>query len=67
MTTEAQRLDPDEPNTPTWFTYLGVALFLLFGIAFLLKSASADEQPEVAAAPSPAPAEIPSAPAPAAE
>lgn len=28
-------LDPDEPHTPTWFTALGVILFL-FGVIFIL-------------------------------
>ncbi len=41
-------LDPDEPNTPLWFTFLGVAFFLFAGI-FLLAT-SDDEEPAAASA-----------------
>lgn len=41
-------LDPDEPRTPNWFTFLGVGLFLLGGI-FLLATAG-DEEPAPASA-----------------
>ena len=44
-------LDPDEPSTPTWFTFLGIALFLLGGIFALLKSASDDSSPSTAPSP----------------
>lgn len=35
-------LDPDEPHTPPWFTFLGLCLFLVGGI-FLLATAGDDE------------------------
>jgi len=48
-------LDPDEPSTPAWFTFLGVGLFLLAGI-FLLATGGDDEPsagvPAAAEAPS---------------
>lgn len=47
--TEGQEssLDPDEPHTPLWFTFLGLGLFLAGGI-FLLATAG-DEEPVVRA------------------
>jgi hypothetical protein len=39
---EQSSLDPDEPQTPIWFTFLGIALFLFGGI-FLLATED-DEQ-----------------------
>lgn len=43
-------LDPDEPRTPTWFTFLGVALFLLGGV-FLLASSDGEEEPPIVPSP----------------
>lgn len=39
-------LDPDEPHTPTWFTFFGIGLFLLGGI-FLLITSDGEEPPPV--------------------
>jgi hypothetical protein len=39
------QLDPDEPHTPAWFTFVGIGLFLVTGIYFL---ATADEEEEAA-------------------
>lgn len=38
-------LDPDEPHTPAWFTFLGVGLFLLGGIFVLATSGDEEETP----------------------
>ncbi|HXS18386.1 MAG TPA: hypothetical protein VN764_14410 [Polyangiaceae bacterium] len=51
MSDERPGLDPDEPHTPGWFTFLGVGLFLLAGIFFL---ATSDQEGEDSAAPQPA-------------
>lgn len=60
---------PPEGETPLWFTALGVCLFTLGGIVFLLRGgpASGDEQPRAeakppAVAPAPPPAPTPTIP-----
>ena len=40
-------LDADEPHTPTWFTFLGVGLFLLGGIFLLATSDDEVEAPVI--------------------
>jgi hypothetical protein len=65
--TEQSSLDSDEPQTPIWFTFLGIGLFMAAGI-FVLATADDEEAPavvaEAAAAPEgeaapEAPAEMP--------
>jgi hypothetical protein len=43
---------PEEPATPLWFTLLGVALFLVFGIAFVATHSSGKTTAELAPQPS---------------
>ena len=38
-------LDPDEPHTPAWFTFLGLGIFLAGGIFFLIRSSASDVVP----------------------
>ncbi len=47
MDSTPSSLDQDEPETPTWFTLLGIAIFLFGGIFALV---SAQGEPEEAAA-----------------
>lgn len=60
--TEQSSLDSDEPQTPIWFTFLGIGLFMAAGI-FVLATADEEEPAAVAAAPAapeePAAAEAP--------
>lgn len=51
--TEGQEspLDPDEPHTPVWFSFLGLGLFLLGGIFLLVTADDEQEAPGSAAAP----------------
>jgi hypothetical protein len=47
---------PEEPATPLWFTLLGVALFLAFGIAFVATRTGGKTTAELTAQPSAQPA-----------
>lgn len=51
-------LDPDEPHTPAWFTFLGLGLFLLGGIFFLVQSSDEAEATPPAAAGEEQPADM---------
>lgn len=64
MSSQESTLDPEEPQTPTWFTMLGVALFLFGGIFAVIASSGDEEETETSAAEEPAAA---AAPAPEAE
>lgn len=50
---ESDQLDPEEPSTPLWLTFLGGVLFLLVAI-FVLATGGEDEGTEGAAAEQPA-------------
>lgn len=55
MSDERAGLDPDEPHTPAWFTFLGLGVFLLAGILFLVSSAGDAEDEASGAMPEVAP------------
>lgn len=45
MSDEIAGLDPDEPHTPAWFTFLGLGVFLAGGIFFLIRSSAGEVVP----------------------
>ena len=43
MSDERAGLDPDEPHTPPWFTFLGLGIFLAGGIFLLICSSNEND------------------------
>ncbi len=53
MDSSPSSLDQDEPETPAWFTLLGVAIFLFGGIFALVANQGEPEEPAAPEADSP--------------